>query len=306
MKIHGLMVTYRRPAQAGETLRSVAEQSRRPDTLTVVDNAPKDDAEEILGALWGGEFSYLGMSDNLGPAGGIARGMKSILEFADPDDWVLSIDDDDPPPLRETIERLERLAVSLRESGDRVAGVAAVGARFDLRRGRVIRIPDHELTVPAVPVDHIGGNQYPLYSVAAIRDVGVFDESLFFGFEELEYGLRLVAGGWNLYCDGLMRLERRTAADRLGYGTRPASVGFDSVSWRMYYSRRNLLLILRRHGSWVGFARVAAVGLGKPVVNLLRTPRLAGRAFKLQALGVWHGAIGKTGRVVEPSNGFDD
>lgn len=302
MNIHGVMVTYRRPQQAYETLSKVATQTRPPDTMTVVDNSPELGGENrsFLDA-WGGDIRYLAMSENLGPAGGIAHGMRAVLEWAEPDDWILLIDDDDPPPASDTVERLCALVCSLGDVHDRVGGVGVVGARYDLRRGQVIRIEDHELSAGAVPVDHIGGNQYPLYSVNAVRAVGVFDDRLFFGFDDLEYGLRLTADGWNLYCDGEYRLSRRVAAGRVGKKQSRPTWTMSSDSWRSYYSRRNTLLILRYHRSWRGVLWVAAVGLAKPVASLPRSPRIGLRALRLQYRAVWHGLTGRSGRTVEPS-----
>src|SRR4029453_7830814 len=94
--------------------------------------------------------------------------------------------------------------------------VGLVGSRFDRRRARLQRLPDSELGHGPLDVDYIGGGHLPLYRVAAVRAVGVVDPSYFFGFEDLEYGLRLRSRGWRVVADGDQWLELRRAQGRLG------------------------------------------------------------------------------------------
>ena len=135
--------------------------------------------------------------------------MRAILEHTADDDWVVSLDDDDPPPWPDVLARLVDLGGRLRATEPRLGAVGMVGGRFSLAHARSVRVPDDELD-GAVPVDWIAGNQFPVYSVAALRAVGVFDERLFFGFEELDYGLRLGAAGWSVRVDGSLWRRART------------------------------------------------------------------------------------------------
>ena len=101
--LHGVLVTYRRPAALAEMLDRLGDQQRRLDTLVVVDNDLDESARPTVAAFAGldtapGRVDYVPAGANTGPAGGIALGMRSALDHATDDDWVVSLDDDDPPP----------------------------------------------------------------------------------------------------------------------------------------------------------------------------------------------------------------
>jgi GT2 family glycosyltransferase len=304
--LHGVLVTYRRPGDLTTMFQGLAAQDRRLDTLVVVDNDPDASAREAVAALadearraGGPDVSYVSTRENLGPAGGIAVGMRHVLTYAADDDWLVSLDDDDPPRTRSALADLTRFATGLRAADPRVGGVGAVGTRFDTRRARGVRIPDAQLAGP-VPVDWIGGNNLPLYSVAALRDVGVFEERLFFGFDDLEFGLRLGAAGYTMFAHGDLWHAEREAHGRLGSGTLPER-GLGEPTWRRYYSLRNLLFILHARGDRAGQARLVARSLAKPVYNLPRGPRLAARHLGLNARAILDAYRGRMGLTVPPT-----
>jgi GT2 family glycosyltransferase len=303
--LHGVLVTYCRPGDLAAMFDGLAQQERRLDTLVVVDNDPAESAREAVARLvaadplGGSAVTYVAAGANLGPAGGIALGMRHGLTHADDRDWLVSLDDDDPPRMPKLLGELERFATSLREDDPRVGGVGLVGGRFSPELGRGVRVPDNQLT-GAVPADWIGGNNLPVYSVHAIRAVGVFDERLFFGFDDLEYGLRLRAAGFALYAHGDLWLREREASGRLALDDRPDRAMGDA-SWRRYYSLRNLLHILHQRGDRRGEARLIARALGKPVANLPRQPRLSVRNLALNSRAIVDAYRGRMGLTVRPA-----
>jgi hypothetical protein len=173
----------------------------------------------------------------------------------------------------------------------------------------VVRIGDSEIA-GAVPVDHITGGGLPAYRVAAVRQVGVMRSDLFFGFEELEYGLRLTRAGFHLYADGVRWQERKRVKRERGLlpseevsERRAATTGLriTSSTWRRYYSLRNLVFVLREAGADATALRVA-VGRGvlKPLVNLPLAPRDAWNSLKSGARAGFDGWTGRLGTSVQP------
>jgi GT2 family glycosyltransferase len=301
--LHGVLVTYRRPAALAEMLDRLGDQRRRLDTLVVVDNDLTESARAAVAAFAGsttapGRVDYLPAGANTGPAGGIALGMRSALDHATDDDWVVSLDDDDPPPSVDVFADLERLGRELRAGGEQVGGIGIVGGRFSPDRARAVRVPDEEL-VGAVRCHWIGGNQFPFYAVGALREVGVFDERLFFGFDDLDFGLRLGAAGYGVFADGELWHRERTRAGRLGVTAEP-SLGLEDPSWRRYYSTRNMVYILRNQGHPRGVARLVARSLAKPIVNLPRHPRVAARNLALNTRAIADAFRGRMGLTVGP------
>ena len=300
--LHGLLITYRRPAELAQTLARLAGQSRRLDRLVVVDNHPTPETRELVRSTAPAQApsDYVAAPENLGPAGGIALGVLAIDRFAADQDWIVLLDDDNPPATGSLLEELEGFGERMRGQDPATGAVGLVGARFDPGAGRLRRVPDTEL-VDGVAVDYVGGGQFPFYRVEAVRAVGNFRQDLFFGFDDLEYGLRLRAAGYAIYGHGTLWREERRRQGRLGLTVRPAA-GVSEPSWRRYYSLRNLIAILRSSGNARGALRVTVVtGLAVPALNLARRPRLAARNLGLNARACLHAWTGRMGRTVDPA-----
>jgi glycosyltransferase involved in cell wall biosynthesis len=303
-RLLGVLVTFRRPRELEVMLDRLADQRRPLDLLTVVDNSPTPEAERLVERYRaaGHEAVYLPAPDNLGPAGAVALAMRRLASSAADDDWIVLLDDDNPTEGPEQLAELLDFARRMRHRDPRLGAVGLVGARFDWRRGRLLRIRDQELSGP-VPVDYIGSGQFPFYRVPAVRAVGPFKAELFFGFEELEYGLRLRRSGWSLYVDGERLRGLRLRAGRLGLSGAP-SRRLAPLTWRRYYGLRNLINILVAAGRRDAAIRVTLlVGLAKPLLNVPRDPRGSWRYLRLNWRACRDGWRGRLGRTVEPQVG---
>jgi glycosyltransferase involved in cell wall biosynthesis len=299
-KLFGVLVTYRRPDELANTLESLARQTRRLDRLVVVDNDPPGGEACVAEYRSRGlDAEYVASPDNLGPAGGIAEGMGRVLSSASDEDWIVTLDDDDPPTSDTVLAELEAFAGDMLARDTRTGMVGLVGARFDWRLGRLVRLADRELRGP-VAVDYIGGNHFPCVRAAAPRAVGPFRSALFFGFDDLEFGLRLRRRGYAVYADGRRWLRQRAGKGRLGLEVRPSARAVDA-GWRRYYSLRNAIWILRSHRrSRTAFLVVLVHGVGKPLANLFRDPTTAVALLRMNWAACRDGWAGRLGRVVEP------
>lgn len=295
----GVLVTFRRPDALATMLRALGAQTRTLDRLIVVDNEPTGATRALVGELAPGA-EYVAAAENLGPAGGIALGMERILAEAADRDWIVTLDDDDPPTDPTLFATLLAFATHLAARDRSVGAVGAEGARCDRGRGRMVWVPDEELRGD-VDVDWIGGDFFPVYSAAALRVAGTMRADLFFGFEELDLGLRLRDCGYRIVLPGQLCLARRVANGQLGLAVLP-SRALGEVTWRRYYSLRNLIRILLDRGALTGAVRVTVVvGLAKPLVNLARAPRSAWRHLRLNLRACADAWTGRIGRTVEPA-----
>ena len=302
-RLLGILITFRRPRELALMLERLAGSERPVDLLVVVDNHPTADAELLVERYRGAgrAADYVAAAENLGPAGAVALAMDRLLEAAADDDWIVLFDDGEPPGTEELAE-MWAFAVAMRAADPRLGAVGGVGATFDWARGRVVRVPDHRLAGP-VPVDYIGSGQLPLYRVRAVREVGVFKPELFFGFEELEYGLRLRTAGWSLYVDGDRWRAGRQLLGRLDVAGGP-TVGLAATTWRDYYRLRNLIAILLGAGRRGAAVRVSLlVGLLKPLANAPRQPGRSLARLRLNWRACRDGWAGRLGRTVEPAPG---
>lgn len=301
-RLIGVLVTYRRPAALAITLQRLAEQDRPLDHLVVIDNEASEASRTAVAGVRGvtGETEHLEMPENLGFTGGVAAGMRRVLEFADDRDWIVVLDDDDPVPYPNVFSELASFGERMLSEDPLTAGVAIHGGRFDWRRGQIARVRDAELQGP-VKVDHVAGNGVPLFLVGAVRDAGTFHAPLFFGLSEIEFGLRLTRAGYSFYAHGDLWLRRRQDTDRLGLDLRPAW-RLAPMNWRRYYVLRNSIYMLRRFEHTRTALRIALMNIAKPLVNLPLEPRLAARHLAVNLRACRDGWVGRMGRTVEPDS----
>lgn len=294
MTIHAIAVTFRRNDQLRETLTLLQEQTLRPDSLTIVDNAADDKTKEVAAAFFA---TYLRAPENLGPAGALDLAMTGVLNTADDDDWFLIIDDDNPPPTKTTIAEVFAAANAALDPS--VAAVGTAGGWFDRQWG-LLRRPDDSSLTGLIEVDAIGGGQYPLYRCGAVRAAGPVRADLFFGFEELEFGLRLQDHGYRLVVPADIWLANRRRLGRMGINARQAVANRVDSSWRRYYSTRNLIWISRRYGG--PFA--ALITTARSGVLAAMAAGWRGRSVRAAMPGLrgvvdaWRGHLG---RVVDPT-----
>lgn len=295
--VHAVLVTFRRHDELSAYLDALAQQTVRLGRLVVVDNDPDPKGKAIVEAAEPGaaEVVYLAMPDNAGPAGAIAAGMAKVLETADDADWVVVLDDDDPPHRADTFEAL-RTGISAALASDRsVAAVALWGATVNRLTGRL-----HFTSDGTASLDYVPGNSLPHYRVGALRLTGLGTSSLFFGFDDLELGLMLRAGGFSLRSLGRAAdhgFERESHAGS-------ASVLVGPTHWRRYYSLRNIIWLYRRHSMIAAAVMVTIVaGIAKPSANLIIRPRLAWENLTLNVRAIRDGWTGRLGRTINPVTG---
>jgi GT2 family glycosyltransferase len=297
-RLHAVLVTFERPRELATMVRVLAEGSQRLDSLVIVDNSRLPEGEPVGAADAALHVVMIETAENLGPAGGIALGMHRILASASDDDWILVLDDDDAPPTPESVAALRRFAHACAGDDPLVGGVGSNGGRFDRKTGEIRRVPDAELRGP-VDVDYLPGGALPLYRVSAIRDVGTPMAELFFGYDDLEYGLRLRAAGYRLFAHGDVWRHNRETSARLGLGASLRSTRATNSGWRLYYSRRNLIAVLRLHSLHWAAVRASVIALAKPLFERRGGHQLVD-ILGLSIRAVVDGWTGRLGRTVEP------
>jgi GT2 family glycosyltransferase len=267
-----VVVTFRRPESLLITLHSLMGQHPRPNFVVVADNDPGRSAEAVIaGQDWPVPVIELAMPRNLGPAGGWGAAVRCARERPDRGEWMLVLDDDDPIGQPEVLGDMLKIPVA-----PEVGALGLRGAVVTRPLGLLRRVSGR-----ATPVDYLAGNGLPLYRWQALETTGGFDESLFFGFEDLDLGLRLRAAGWSL------------VAVELDAGPTVADTAPGRIPWREYYKARALVVVARRHlGPSVTALTVLRLGLG--AVRLLfraRGEQLARARIK----GVVDGLRGQLG-----------
>ncbi len=199
------------------------------DEIVVVDNGSRDGTPERVREGHPGVL-LIALKENRGaPAArnaGVAASRGEILIF---------LDDDTRVEDREFPEKVRR---TFRE--EREAGVVAFGILDpQTRRHRRFEIPRRRKELAAEPCE----TSYFVSAGCAVRrgvfaSVGGMDESLTYGFEELDFSYRAVARGVRIfYRPGIAVLHRLSSSGRPG--------------WRkIYYFYRNKIWISARYLPW--------------------------------------------------------
>lgn len=277
-----IIVTYRRPALLRISLMRLAQQNLDIAEVVVVDNSPADDTRATslsdLCVPW--MIKELPQDSNLGPAGGYAVGMEYVLKRAGLHDFILLLDDNDPLPDSDILGPMQGGLRSAQMTDPSVAGVGARGGRYGGVLPRVIGITntgqkrgsagftasgDLELA------DHLPGGGYPMYVVNAVRSIGPMQRELFFGFEELEFGLRLTEAGHKLLVD-LLAQSRQRGVRRPGLDEELSvsrAIVQPEAGARRYYSLRNYLWISMQRRRVASFVDFGLRGFGRPLLAAL-------------------------------------
>lgn len=132
-RVVAVVVAFNRRELLLEALAALEAQSRRVDSIVVVDNASDDGSGDAVREGFG-RVDLVTLERNTGGAGGFAVGMAHALERHDPS-WLWLMDDD-------TIPTPTALA-ELVDAAESVPGAAIAGSRVVWTDGR-----DHPMNTP--------------------------------------------------------------------------------------------------------------------------------------------------------------
>ncbi|WP_111672198.1 glycosyltransferase [Algoriphagus litoralis] len=236
IKLGAFVITYNRPDILLATLKAIFSQTYPPDFLWVIDNSDNLETDNAIAGLLDSRIRYHRIGYNAGPAGAAAKGLELCLEKGA--EWIYWGDDNDPPFRSDCFERL----LAIRNANPFCGVLGTVGHFFDRKKGVIKRIQTRLLEKKEwVEVDSIAGGMCMLVSAEVVK-AGVFpDKDLFFGFEELDFCLKVSRKGFALVVDSGLFLEARKETGRLDFD-RPAYQQKKNLA-REYYSLRNLLYI---------------------------------------------------------------
>lgn len=247
-----IVVTFNRRELLERCLAALATQSLRPDRIVLVDNASTDGTHE-LGAAWVLEdpvrHHYIRLTDNLGGAGGFARGIQeSICNRG----WMWLMDDDAEPEPAALASLLDATVTtsdiygSLARSGDMTSWTTT------LLLAKGATAVDYVREVPDIAeVKSLPFLGFMVHSDLVER-LGLPDEGYFIAGDDIEYCVRARAAGSRIHVVG-RSLIRHPPAARGRVTVLGLSIAYLSLPpWKRYYDTRNRILTARRHAGWLG------------------------------------------------------
>lgn len=290
------IITYKRWEKLQSTIQALQAQTYPPSLILIVDNDPEQSAAAVF-ELDSFSLRYYNTGQNLGPAGGAYKALQ--LLFSEGWEWVLWVDDDDPPVVADLVQQLFRITETDPEPESLVM-VGSVGVIFDRKHAKIKRIPDERL-YGHIDVDMIGGGHYPLIHRRCYENNILPDGSLFFGNEELDFGLRLKNKGFRILISGELLKLNRVLKNKIGYKVPLYKKKNMNALWREYYSSRNMIHILTVHTpSFIGLCRFTTRILLKSLLGFRYGFYYGVKNANYNLLGLIHGYRHKMGIQVQP------
>ncbi len=287
-------MTYERPQEVIRTVEKLLAQTFPPQKILVVDNSLSHDTAEAIGHLTMGKVVYHRMGFNAGPAGAAATGLSMLT--ADGYEWIFWGDDDDPPPYPESFHHLFKIIEA--RPHDPIGVIGALGGKLNRKTGRTLNYSNRELE-GIVEADYIPGNKLMIVHGDVVKRGVLPAAKLFFGFEELDFCLKVKNAGFKILFDGTGIRAQRVAAGNTSasYRWRGKAIGDERKLWRQYYSSRNMLYILKLNKLWIAL-----------IYNLFRIPiksiygfrfgwSYGTKLFRLQWLALFHFVSGRFGKT---------
>ncbi|HEX8315085.1 MAG TPA: glycosyltransferase family 2 protein [Flavisolibacter sp.] len=246
MKIIAVIVTYNRLGLLKKCLKAVSEQTRKPDSIIVINNGSTDDTQEWLSTQ--PVITYT--QENKGGAGGFSSGINMAYSYGA--DWIWLMDDDtipQPDALQKLQSALDELAPHQENVGFLSSTVLwtdgnphAMNKTYALtEKRRLAKFPFAQNT--GFPIIQWGTFVSMLLSAKAVEKVGLPIKEFFIWCDDAEFALRIVSSGMAGFAvkDSVVIHETPT--------NHQSSVFHDpqGAIWKYKYGLRNELYTKRLH-----------------------------------------------------------
>lgn len=255
----GVVLAHSRAAELDRVLRALADQTRPPDHVIVVDSDAQPDVRAVI-ERWRAEderIEVVALGRNGGSAGGFAAGLNAAAKRPGTR-WIAAFDDDAIPAL-DAIELV--LAAADELDVERLGAIGAASQNEDGDMAWALYVDGHpEPARDAAELKEIAGDRRSvpvselawhalLFPIEAVRRVGPPREELFMWYEDVEYGWRLRRAGLELRVvpEAVVhhRLPKRVVRWRvMGVSLDVPIVDFE----KSYLMTRNALVVQRSHG----------------------------------------------------------
>jgi GT2 family glycosyltransferase len=250
-RVSAIVITYKRPDDLNATLANLQNQDRPPDEIVVVDNDPQGSGREAE-RVNDPEVRYFCPGENLGVSAGRNRAVAEATG-----DVVLFIDDD------ARFGTYTAINASLMSFRDETIACQA----FLIRNGNTRDIVPKEYPgTTTAGWEEAHDVSYFLGGACAMRrqvflDLGGFDETYFYGVEELDLSYRLINAGYRIrYLPEILVYHYANTA-----GRESVVRAYHLIRNRIYFAVKNLppLYLLSHLCVWGGYAFLQAAKSGQ-------------------------------------------
>ena len=283
IKFGAFVITYQRPELLRKTVQKLFNQSLPPDYILIVDNSTSDETAAEIDKFKSENIGYHKVGYNSGPAGAAMVGLQTL--FARGYEWIYWGDDDDPPAHDRVFENLFKKLPVLEKEKINVGILGGKGGMLDTTTGRVRSLSNRELSkADVVEVDSVPGGHTLLVNSKVVAAGILPSPKLFFGFEELDFCVKVKNNGYGIFVDAEDWLKTRHEAGKTDENYQWKAPGFVNAEnlWRDYYSSRNLLYIFYIYNYYSAFLFTLVKLVVKLVVGFGYGPEYGRKNFTVQ------------------------
>ncbi|MDT0647593.1 glycosyltransferase [Zunongwangia sp. F260] len=262
------VITYERTDILLETINIIRNQTFPPAYVLIVDNSVSKGTEKAIESLISPKFEYFRVGYNSGPAGGAKIGLQRICELGFK--WVYWGDDNDPP---RDLDVFREMFLSIKEiegRGIKLGIFGGKGGTFNKYSGRIKALTNKELKKEKfAKADFVPGGHTLIANTEVVKKGLLPNDKLFFGFEDLDFSLKVKKAGFEILVHSDSWLRARTKHNDLAenYRWRNTSFGKSELLLREFYSTRSLLDIFYKNKFYFAFGYLLFKSIGKMLLG---------------------------------------
>ncbi|QFU74688.1 glycosyltransferase [Halioglobus maricola] len=290
-----VVVTYNRLNLLMDCLSALLNQDESFERLIVVDNCSTDGTRDWL-ASWSDEqgelVQHFLLEENSGGAGGFSSGLDIATKNGA--DWVWMMDDDAVPEpdalgqLLKVADDPQNIYGSLAVSGEQTAWLTTLV-------DEQCRVATSAGDVPAkARVQSLPFLGFLIHR-KLVQSIGLPDPGFFIAADDVEYCVRAVNHGADIFIAGHSRIEHPASVP---YPFKFFSIRLTCLRlppWKRYYDTRNRLLIAKKHFGARLIIETIPGSFLRLVAALIHEPDKLKQTWAFLA-GFWDGLWGTKGR----------
>lgn len=235
-----IVVTYNRLDWLKKNIAALKNQTRKVDTICIVDNASTDGTHEFLIELekTDSQIRFIRLEENTGGAGGFFHGMKYAQEHGAKWFWIM---DDDCIPQIDCFETLVQAYPPVNKAIICPLAVSLEDKQTQIWYEKPFKINSGIHRVKTAPFTGLLTNHF------VISEIGLPDKDFFIYADDVEYSLRASQKNIPIYVStSAILFHPYKAASTIDFGIFKLP-NYECTKLRAYYATRNNIICNKRY-----------------------------------------------------------
>lgn len=293
------IMTFERPEILLKSIKDLQAQTFPPEYILIIDNSQSHTTQDAIEELSDPRVGYHRVGYNSGPAGAASIGLQKLTDRGFK--WIYWGDDDNPPKHKFIFENFfSKIKELSTENNSEVGVFGGRGGNLNKVTGRISSLTNSQLQkADVIEVDLVPGGHSMLVNAEVVKQKVFPEEKLFFGFEELDFCLKVQKKGFKIVVDSEdWRKENSDAGNTAAnFKWKSSSFGNPSLLWRNYYSTRNLLYIYSKNFYYFPFLFLLFKSIFKSAAGFRYGVDYGRKNLSTQWKAIFHFFAGRFGQM---------